>query len=47
MTDKFEGQTLEFKTQGKTQKYRMVGVPFYNNEDENRFKESLYEAVGI
>ncbi len=47
ITDKFKGKTLEFKTKIKTQKYRLVGVPFYNNEDENRFKESLYEAVGM
>ena len=47
MTDKFEGQTLEFKMKSKTQKYRLVGVRFYNNEDENRFKESLYEIVGM
>ena len=45
VTDKFEGETLEFKTQGRTQKYRLVGVPFYNNEDENKFKQSLYEAI--
>ena len=45
VTDKFEGETLEFKTQGRTQKYRLVGVPFYNNEDENQFKQSLYEAI--
>ena len=45
VTDKFEGETLEFETQGRTQKYRLIGVPFYNNEDENRFKQSLYEAI--
>ena len=45
ITEKFEGETLEFKTQRKTQKYRLVGVPFYNNEDENKFKQSLYETV--
>lgn len=28
------------------QKYRLLGVPFYNNLDENRFKKSLYEALG-
>jgi len=22
-----------------------VGVPFYNNEDENKFKQSLYEVI--
>jgi len=45
VTKKFEGKTLEFKTQKKTQKYRLVGVPFYNNEDENQFKHSLYEVI--
>ena len=45
ITEKFKGKTLEFKTQRKTQKYRLVGVPFYNNEDENKFKQSLYEVV--
>ena len=45
ITDKFEGKTLEFKTKRKTQKYRLIGVPFYNNEDENKFKQSLYEVV--
>ena len=45
VTKKFEGKTLEFKTQKKTQKYRLVGIPFYNNEDENKFKQSLYEVI--
>ncbi len=45
ITEKFEGETLEFKTQRKTQKYRLVGVPFYNNEDENKFKQSLYDVI--
>ena len=45
ITEKFKGKTLEFRTQSKTQKYRLVGVPFYNNEDENKFKQSLYEVV--
>jgi type III restriction enzyme len=26
-------------------KYRLVGVPFYNTEDENEFKSTLYEAL--
>ena len=43
--EKFEGKILEFKTQQKTQRYRMIGVPFYNNEDENQFKHSLYEVI--
>lgn len=45
ITEKFKGKTLEFKTQSKTQKYRLVGVPFYNNEDENKFKQSLFEVI--
>ncbi|UCE07304.1 MAG: DEAD/DEAH box helicase family protein [bacterium] len=45
VTSKFKERILEFKTPRKTQKYRIVGVPFYNNEDENEFKRSLYEAV--
>jgi len=45
ITEKFKERVLEFETQSKTQKYRLVGVPFYNNEDENKFKQSLYEVV--
>jgi len=45
ITEKFDGKTLEFKTQRKTHKYRLIGVPFYNNEDENKFKQSLFEVV--
>jgi len=45
ITEKFKGKTLEFKTQSKTQKYRLVGVPFYNKEDENKFKQSLFEVI--
>ena len=45
ITEKFKGKILEFKTQSRTQKYRLVGVPFYNNEDENKFKQSLYEVI--
>lgn len=26
-------------------KYRLIGVPFYNNEDENEFKTALLEAL--
>jgi type III restriction enzyme len=46
ITEKFKGKTLEFKTRSKAQRYRLVGVPFYNNEDENRFRQSLFEVVG-
>lgn len=40
--DKFRGKLLTFAAKDK---YRITGVPFYNNEDENKFKESLYEAL--
>ncbi len=43
--EKFKGRTLEFTTPARSQKYRLTGVPFYNNEDENQFKKSLYSAL--
>ena len=43
--EKFAGETLEFKTQSKPQKYRLIGVPFYNNKDERRFRESLESVL--
>jgi len=42
---KYKDKILEFKTQRKAQRYRLVGVPFYNNTDENQFRQSLYEAI--
>jgi type III restriction enzyme len=36
----FDSKLLTFEDR----KYRLIGVPFYNNEDENQFRESL-EAV--
>ncbi len=45
ISEKYKGKTLDFITLRKTQKYRLVGVPFYNNEDENKFKQSLYEVI--
>ena len=43
--EKFKGRTLEFITKARSQKYKLTGVPFYNNEDENKFKESLYSVL--
>ena len=43
--EKFAGEVLEFKTQSRTQKYRLIGVPFYNNQDENQFRESLESVL--
>lgn len=37
ITSEFSGKVLAFEDK----KYRLIGVPFYNNEDENQFKESL------
>lgn len=43
--EKFKDQVLEFTTPARSQKYRLTGVPFYNKETENRFKESLYAVL--
>jgi type III restriction enzyme len=40
----FKGKVLQFN---ERLKYRVIGVPFYNNEDENKFRESLYEALEV
>ena len=39
--EKFAGEVLEFKTQSGAQKYRLIGVPFYDNQDERQFRKSL------
>ena len=43
--EKFSGKTLEFETQSGTQSYRLVGVPFYNNQDERQFKDTLESVL--
>ena len=43
--ERFSGKVWEFKTQRETQKYRLIGVPFYNNKDERRFRESLESVL--
>jgi len=37
----FENKTLTFEDK----KYRLIGVPFYNNEDENQFRASLESVL--
>ncbi len=37
ITFEFDGKLLAFEDK----KYRLIGVPFYNNEDENQFRASL------
>ena len=41
ITAEFGGKPLTFENK----KYRLIGVPFYNNEDENRFRDNLFEAL--
>ncbi|MGB9753192.1 DEAD/DEAH box helicase family protein [Roseiflexus castenholzii] len=41
ITSKFGGKPLAFEDK----KYRLIGVPFYNNEDENQFRESLESVL--
>ena len=43
--ERFSGKVWEFKTQHETQKYRLIGVPFYNNKDERQFRESLESVL--
>ena len=39
--EKFSGKTLEFQTK----KHKLIGVPFYDNQDERRFRESLASVL--
>lgn len=41
ITSEFGGKTLTFEDK----KYRLIGVPFYNNDDENQFRASLESAL--
>lgn len=41
ISEEFKGKSLTFEDK----KYRLIGVPFYNNEDENAFKASLWEFL--
>lgn len=40
--ERFKDRILEFSAK---RKYRILGVPFYNNEEENVFKETLFEVL--
>jgi len=44
ITNQFSDNIIDF---GENKKYRLIGVPFYNNQDENIFKQSLYESLGF
>ena len=43
--EKFSEEVLEFNTQSGAQKYRLIGVPFYDNQDERQFMESLESVL--
>jgi len=39
--EKFSGETLEFQTE----KHKLIGVPFYDNQNERQFRESLESVL--
>ena len=43
--EKFAGKTLKFEPESGTQSYRLLGVPFYNNQDERQFKDTLESVL--
>ena len=40
--EKFKDKVLEFS---KSKKYKIIGLPFYNQETENEFKERLFKSI--
>ena len=42
---KFKNQVLEFITPNRSQKYKLTGVPFYNQVDENKFIKNLFSTL--
>ena len=45
--ERFADKTLEFKLRDSKQHYRLIGMPFYNNENENVFKQELHEVLAV
>ena len=43
ITAQFEGRRLEFNNK----KFRLIGVPFYNNQDENEFRQALESVLSL
>ena len=43
ITAQFEDKPLEFNDK----KYRLIGVPFYNNRDENEFREAFESVLAL
>ena len=44
ITEEFKDNNRILKIESKS-KYRLIGVPFYNNEDENIFRENLFSIL--
>ena len=40
--EKFKDKITNFS---KTKKYKIIGLPFYNSENENEFKEKMYNII--
>ena len=45
--EKFKGRTFEFITRTRSQKYRLTGVPFYNQANENKFVNKLFSILNL
>ena len=43
ITSQFEGRRLEFNNK----KYCLIGLPFYNNQDENEFRQALESVLSL
>ena len=43
--ERFAEETLDFELPGQTHSYRLIGMPFYNSENENAFKQEFHEAM--
>ena len=40
--ERFKDKIIKFSS---SRNYKITGVPFYNNEEENEFKEALYSSI--
>ena len=40
--ERFKDKVIKFSS---SKKYKITGVPFYNNEEENEFKEAFYSSL--
>ena len=44
ITEQFSDQIITF---GEQKKFRLIGVPFYDNENENKFKQNLFGTLSV